>query len=248
MKLKHITFTGLDSKTSVYAIQNIQKEWPIAEFGILLSKNWSENGPRYPDIRTIERFLGLGLNLSTHLCGSIAREAYSGKWDTAYKTYPHLFDDGSISRAQLNVSTYVGTQDPEKVLVPGKLSNPIGIGEIIVQQSSPSPVHSEAYRDLVEANGGTTAITMLVDPSGGEGKDYAFDILPTNRKIGYAGGINAMNVERKLRYLLECDEVGDFWIDMESGVRDKDWIGDRLNIDKVVEVLRICDDVIKDYR
>ena len=59
MKLKHITFTGIDSKTSVYAIQKIQNEWPIAEFGILLSRHWDENGPRYPSMDVIRKFLGM---------------------------------------------------------------------------------------------------------------------------------------------------------------------------------------------
>ena len=236
MKLKHITFTGIDSKTSVYAIQKIQNEWPIAEFGILLSRHWDENGPRYPSMGVIRKFLGLGLNLSVHLCGGIAREAYSGEWVTVYKTYPHLFDNGSIGRAQLNVSTYTD-------LTAGKLNNPIGINEIIVQQKSPTIMYSQAYDKLLKVNKESESITMLVDPSGGEGKDYGFDIIATDRKIGYAGGINAENVEHKLRCLMELESIGDFWIDMESGVRTDD----QFDVDKVVEVLKISDRVLKDY-
>ena len=57
-----------------------------------------------------------------------------------------------------------------------------------------------------------------------------------------AGGFNPENVADKLRYLLTNDEVGDFWIDMESGVRTDDWF----DLDKVRRVLAICNEVIRD--
>lgn len=37
--------------------------------------------------------------------------------------------------------------------------------------------------------------------------------------------------------------VGDFWIDMETGVRTDDW----LDLDKVEKVLKICDPIIKEH-
>lgn len=42
--LRHITFTGVDAKTDINALYQIQKEFPIVEWGILVSKNWRENG------------------------------------------------------------------------------------------------------------------------------------------------------------------------------------------------------------
>ena len=78
MKLKHITFTGLDERTDVNELKIIQKAFPFVEFGVLMSKNWQTNGNRYPDPESIARFTDQGLNLSAHLCGRIAREAYTG--------------------------------------------------------------------------------------------------------------------------------------------------------------------------
>ena len=40
MKLQHITFTGIDGKTDLGRLWEIQKEYPIAEFGVLVAKNW----------------------------------------------------------------------------------------------------------------------------------------------------------------------------------------------------------------
>lgn len=67
-------------------------------------------------------------------------------------------------------------------------------------------------------------------------------ILKTHGKVGYAGGFNPDNVAEKLSFLMENSQVGDFWIDMESGVRTDDWF----DTDKVRRVLRICKEVIRD--
>lgn len=35
MKLKHITFTGIDGKTDLVELWKLQQQYPIAEFGVL---------------------------------------------------------------------------------------------------------------------------------------------------------------------------------------------------------------------
>ena len=59
-------------------------------------------------------------------------------------------------------------------------------------------------------------------------------------KVGYAGGLNPENVGEKLEYLMENVE-GEFWIDMESGVRTDD----RFDIDKCVSVLQTCHKILE---
>lgn len=78
--IKHISFNGVDILTDLDRLISIQKRFPLAEFGIILSKNWDENGNRYFDPHILERFKGLPLNLSAHLCGSVAREAIKDNW------------------------------------------------------------------------------------------------------------------------------------------------------------------------
>jgi phosphoribosylanthranilate isomerase len=85
---------------------------------------------------------------------------------------------------------------------------------------------------------------MLLDASGGRGIDTPIEILKTNIKVGYAGGINPDNVADKLSFLLEHVNTGEFWIDMESGVRTDDWF----DLDKVVKVLGICQQVIDEHQ
>ena len=232
MKLKHITFTGVDERTSPYVLESIQQEFPYVEFGILMSRHWGENGNRYPSPSVIERFLGQGLNLSAHLCGGIAKDAFAGNLISAIEASEQTLLDDDFKRVQLNIAPYKVLQIKRKLNNRGK--------EIIIQQKSPNREDMMSFMDFYRANPQLKP-SMLIDPSGGLGRDTGLDIAEIKTKVGYAGGINAQNVDAKLRTLMNLDTVGDFWIDMESGVRTDDWF----DTDKVVEVLRICRKVLQ---
>ena len=235
MKLKHITFTGLDERTDVNELKIIQKAFPFVEFGVLMSKNWQTNGNRYPDPESIARFTDQGLNLSAHLCGRIAREAYTGNFTNLIEVYP-IFTHPDFKRTQLNVAPYENIFETAE-----SIEEPID-KEIIIQQRSPSIKDTHAFIRF-ELKNPDANVTMLIDPSGGRGVDDGLDIIATDYKTGYAGGINAGNVKDKLTTLMEMNTVGDFWIDMESGVRTDDWF----DINKVMDVLEKCKDVLKKY-
>jgi len=232
MKLQHITFTGIDGKTDLGALWEIQQKYPMVEWGVLVAKNWKDNGNRYFNPSYLDSLENRGLNLSAHLCGSIARAAVRGdiepfrEWARGYS---YIFN-----RCQLNVAT--SQNNPMSFDYSGEICN--YFDEVILQQKSarevPLFLNSKVSRH----------ITCLLDASGGQGIDTPIEILNLPHKIGYAGGINADNVAGKLSYLLESDDVDDFWIDMESGVRTDDWF----DLDKVVKVLEICSDVLKQYK
>ena len=229
MKLRHITFTGIDGKTDIGILQKIQQLYPFAEFGVLVSKNWRENGNRYFNPSFLKAILNSELNLSAHLCGSIARSAISGdimpfiEWTNGCA---NIFD-----RCQINISK---NEENPKCFEPDETIKQL-FDEIILQQ--PSADNCNLYLESHKKN---DQITVLLDASGGEGIDTPIKVL-SGDKIGYAGGINPDNVADKLSFLLQNENVSDFWIDMESGVRTDDWF----DIDKVVKVLQICDDVVK---
>ena len=230
MKLQHITFTGIDSKTDLCALWELQEQYPIAEFGVLVAKNWRENGNRYFNPSYLMA-LDRGLNLSAHLCGSIARAAVRGyiepfiEWACGF--------DYIFNRCQLNVAT--SQNNPMSFDYLGEICN--YFDEVILQQKSAreAPLFFNS-----KVNG---HITCLLDASGGQGIDTPIEILNLPHKIGYAGGINADNVAEKLTFLMENEQVGDFWIDMESGVRTDGWF----DIDKVRRVLEICEPIINKY-
>ena len=234
MKLQHITFTGIDGKTDLDALYEIQRQYPIAEFGVLVAKNWRENGNRYFNpsyLDALKQRSGPGgLNLSAHLCGSVARAAVRGNFEPFRdwaRSSPFIFN-----RCQLNIATSKENPDSFDVCEDAFLFD-----EIILQQRSVENC------DLYINSKWNEYVTMLLDASGGEGIDTSL-VAFVGKKIGYAGGINPDNVAEKLTFLMENELVGDFWIDMESGVRTDDWF----DIDKVRRVLEICEPIINKYK
>ena len=237
MKLKHITFTGVDANTDIQDLIDIQHEYPIAEFGVLTSYHWYENGNRYLNPAFLSNlYAGNGeLNLALHVCGSAAHDVAAGEW---HKIDDHLFGSlGLFKRIQLNVANR--KDNPEFLWIPPSKGQ-----ELIVQQRDAD--NTELYNTTYDIwFGDDSPVSVLLDASGGQGIDIPIKVLPNAGKpfkVGYAGGISPDNVADKLSYLLQHDKVGDFWIDMESGVRTGDWF----DTDKVRRVLAICKEVMRD--
>lgn len=230
MRLRHITFTGIDGKTDLGALWEIQQQYPIAEFGVLVAKNWRENGNRYFNPSYLDALESRDLNLSAHLCGSIARAAVRGDFEPFRdwaRSSPFIFN-----RCQLNITTSKENPDSFELCEDAFLFD-----EIILQQRSVEDC------DLYLKSNMNEYVTMLLDASGGKGIDTSL-VAFAGRKVGYAGGINPDNVADKLTYLFENVHDGEFWIDMESGVRTDDWF----DLGKVRQVLEICQPIIREYK
>ena len=230
LKLKHITFTGIGNDTNPKTLKEIQNEFPLVEWGILMSKNWKENGPRYLNPAFIYdiKSMKLNLNLSCHVCGSCARSVINNDWKPLIQLANYQFD--IFYRCQLNVSiTFPKPKTPFVRPYPT-------LDELIIQQPSENDL---LVFDTIKNR---THMSVLLDASGGRGIDTT--IKPLFRyglKVGYAGGINPDNVGDKLYQLLH-DVEGDFWIDMESGVRTDD----KFDLNKVYKVLHICKEVLNE--
>lgn len=242
MRLKHITFTGIDANTDINALREIQREFPLAEFGVLTSYHWHENGNRYLNPAFMSNlYAGNGeLNLSLHICGSAAHYASVGLWQ---KIDEHLFGTlGIFKRIQLNVANR--KNNPEYIWAPPSVEQ-----EVIVQQRDGDNLTlynttRKIWNTCDIFSGKHSHVSVLLDASGGRGIDTELKVLPSNGKVGYAGGFNPDNVADKLSFLLEHVNTGEFWIDMESGVRTDDWF----DLDKVVKVLGVCQQVIDEHQ
>ena len=234
MRLQHITFTGIDAKTDIQELIEIQREFPIAEFGVLTSYHWNENGNRYLNPAFLSNlYAGNGkLNLALHVCGSAAHDAAEGMW---HYIDEHLFYSLKLfKRIQLNVSNR--KDNPEYLWIPPYVGQ-----ELIVQQHDADNL--TLYNTTCDIwQGGDSRVSVLLDASGGQGIDTPLKVLPSRGKVGYAGGFNPDNMAEKLSFLLQNVRMGEFWIDMESGVRTDDWF----DTDKVRHVLAICKEVIRD--
>ena len=222
-ELTHITFTGVDEWTDINRLVDIQHRYPKAEFGVLMSRKWKENGNRYPSPETIGNLYGRGLRLSAHLCGSLARGML---YDCAFSSMENPFckllhDLGIFKRIQLNVSDC--KEEPIYDIAPYPME------EIIIQQGDDHSLFEQCY-----VNSGKH-IAMLLDKSGGQGIDTPIGAPAYAQKVhlGFAGGINPDNVIEKMSHITHLP-VGRFWIDMESGVRTDD----RFDLDKVEDVCK----------
>ena len=62
-------------------------------------------------------------------------------------------------------------------------------------------------------------------------------------KAGYAGGIGPGNVYDKAKELFLNENVEDFWVDMESGVRTDDWF-DLNKAEKVIQQVNLAQHIV----
>ena len=239
MRLRHITFTGIDARTDLQELQAIQQQYPLAEFGVLTSYHWYENGNRYLDPQYINELRGEHLNLALHVCGMAVRDASIGRWDLIDKlTWMNL---DLFNRVQLNLANR--TDNPPALAKRAKIKGQ----EVIIQQRGVNDMRVYEATDekfSYKPDRYERTFSVLLDASGGQGIDTPIKVAPpfTAQKVGYAGGITPDNVADKLRYLFENVHGGEFWIDMESGVRTDDWF----DTAKVRRVLEICEPIIKE--
>lgn len=220
MKLKCITFTGIDDFTDLSRLKDIQQRHPYAEFGVLLSPGWYKNGMRFPNPTMIlPKLRDLGVSLSAHLCGELGRKAITGDWE-----YVEDFLDGYsglFSRFQINILSASMFREIRAL-------KPFHGKEVIVQMQSASLMEKFAEDDLPEG------ISYLIDGSGGRGKETPIEPLSyPGIPVGYAGGITPLNARNKLLSLLSYPGDGEFWIDMETGIRTNTFF----DLDKVENVL-----------
>lgn len=191
-KPKFITFTGADDYTPIAGMIELSMLYPI-EWGILFSPKRQGEG-RYPSMPFIERLVGeYSLEFSAHLCGGDSRtvvETGNSQHDALIKSY--------FLRAQINTTA---NPDPLEIR---KWARSLDITPIL-QCRSMFPDHD--------------AVEWLFDASGGRGIAPAAWPKPwPNVLSGYAGGLNPLNVANAVSTIGQMTD--NYWIDMETGVRD----------------------------
>lgn len=212
MTCKIVTITGADNSVAQQDLIDFSEEFPFVEWGLLISEG-RKGSARYPTYEWLGKFYDLAgtkdINISFHLCGRTARKALKSA---------NLFLLPFVDRVQLNG----WSEEDERAAYILSNNSP---ASIILQTRSLNAFHV-AKR--------VHSVSILWDVSGGKG------ILPKEwpyfDRAGYAGGISPSNVKEVLN-LIEQNELAktnSYWIDMESGVRDKN---DQLDLTKVRQVL-----------
>lgn len=225
----HITFTGVDEHTDLDRLWKIHEKYPFAEFGVLTSLNWEKNSDRYPNPTLFgeleKRQQKQRIPLSLHVCGAMARHTAIGKKEDLYSVVglPYIF---SFDRMQLNISS--AHEINTSCFLFGR--------EVIIQQKSVDKC------PLFTAVAGSIPCSMLVDASGGTGKELTIKTEPWLKEfhVGFAGGIGEHNIKDVVTTLASDPNLDRFWVDMESSVRTDD----KFDLDKVERVCKIVDDLI----
>ena len=197
-----VTFTGVDERTSIAALQGLSGRYPI-EWGVLLHPH--PPGPLFPNADTIEKLRGAGLRLSAHVCDNFARDIAAGE-------KPRLNLAG-FSRVQVNHGRNGATEEV--------------IANVQAYAASQGLRAALQCSGAFPADG---RVDWLYDVSFGEGvKPSAFPVLSQSFPLcGFAGGLGPDNVREVLSEQLAVATGVPFWIDMESGVRT----GAYLEVDK----------------
>lgn len=229
MKLTRVTLTGLDERTDFDRLGELTAEFPFVEWAVLLSKNRGGKEPRYPSSEWINEELlwatPATFPLAGHLCGEWARETTNGPFIWAIN---HNRQFERFGRLQINgVPVQPSTLDAVSRLSTGTAKTfimQVGTFELITcGYVIPSP---------------SAKVEFLVDNSGGEGKPLLYyGPPPDGIRGGYAGGIGPANIRATLEILTGLPSKAEFWIDMESSLRDAD---DRFDLGKAHECLRIA--------
>lgn len=216
--LTRVTITGADDAVDPADLHRLSAEFAFVEWGILRSARAGR--PRYPSAEWLGALAASRtgrppIRLAAHLCGTLARDALAGR--------EAVVDADLFQRHQVN-----GFELPAEALF--ELA-PRAATEFILQVRSESGLLSVAAAAFARAGLGGR-FSLLFDPSGGRGVEAArWPPPPAGVAMGYAGGIKPATVEAVLRDIGQVE--GDFWIDMESGVR----AGDRLDLGLVRQVL-----------
>ena len=233
MKLKYVTFTGIDNWTNLDALERLQEQYPYAEFGVLASYHYGENGPRFPEPHVFDALKGRKLNLSLHLCGKLALYSVATNFDAAIKFLGEEHFN-MFKRVQLNMHIKQVEQEQLAALtLKGNLE------QIIIQMHTP-----QLCRQYFADGYHNDCLGYLLDSSAGAGVDTPIDIVTQQGvDVGYAGGMGVSNVWSKLKTLLQHESNDVFWIDMETRVRTNEI----LDLELVRQVLALCDVLIKQY-
>lgn len=218
-----VTFTGIDVRTDIGRLCAIQRQYPTAEFGLLAATSRQGIENRYPDLILLDQLAGRGLRLSLHVCGSLVRRTVQDGFSTLDPIL--LRHKGLFRRVQLNIANWDGV--PERFTVDA----PAFLDEVIIQQ--------HPGKELLARRVATSSVpvSVLIDASGGIGLEADFSNpayrIQKGHRTGFAGGINPGNAADRLRQIQSGNPDGDWWIDMENGVRTDDWF----DLDKVEQTL-----------
>lgn len=168
-----VTFTGIDERTDLVAVQELAARYPRAEFALLVSKSKTGNENRFPSLSFAKQFIDCrGTRRALHICGAWAE---------------------SIMRCERPVLP-VDTSRFRRIQVNHREPSPNAIWDYAAGYNGIAQCHGETFP-------ASSSVMWLFDRSGGTGKRPKFWPDYPGRFVGYAGGINPDNVIETLELI-----------------------------------------------
>ncbi len=217
--LTGVTITGADDAVDPRELARLSGEFPFVEWGILFSPKRAGT-PRYPSPGWLMHLPRM--RVAAHFCGECTRATLAGEPGWMLITVAREY-----ARLQIN-----GFEPPAAGLV--SLARRPHSPHIILQVREERAIQDAAR---VAHEIGPERASLLFDPSGGRGiEPFRWPTPPFGLRMGYAGGINPSNVLDVIGDIAVANVMTfeDWWIDLESGVRDEH---DRFDLRRVRELL-----------
>jgi phosphoribosylanthranilate isomerase len=214
---KFITFTGADEKTDLFGMVELGVLYPI-EWAFLLSPKRQGKG-RYPALEFVKTAIDTLDRIAIHICGDYSKQLIeSGKTDI----------DDLLRSAALRSLVRVQINTAHKDFPLAEIEKwAMSIGAVPILQ---------CRKEFPEQLTGSGFIDWLFDASGGRGISPESWPKPASQRLcGYAGGLSPSNAAQAVETIGSMSS--NYWIDMETGVRDEN---DNFSLERC---LRVCEAV-----
>jgi len=225
MKIDKVMIAGVDNQTSIEELERLTEKYPFVEWGVLFSKH-KMGTKRYPDLDYIHRLTKAEVGeMSAHFCGAYPREILE-KRDISEAAYWGSYFDS----IQLNYNfSRSNKRSWENLLM---LVDNVAT-DVILQYNRSNAPHLKNKSFLEQSD----HVRFLYDASGGRGTEIKHIENPLwENYTGYAGGINADNVNTICRKISKVKSNRIVWIDLESGARDEYNNFDITKAEKILEI------------
>ena len=219
-----VTFTGVDTRTDFKELLAISRDYPHAEFGILVGSHTSEaDHGIFPPWNVVTSFRELDVRTALHICGKWARTA-AGVVETQSPimmnrsprpTMQAIIQETSCGFNRVQVNLHGDEIDPSRIDVLEAhirdFADRIDASHVILQ-------HRGQWTDIPTRH---SKIEYLFDLSEGRGIE-SFSNWPAppenGMRVGYAGGLGPNNIEQAIEFANKWPE-SPIWLDMEGRIR-----------------------------
>ena len=232
--LEILTFTGVDSRTSMLDMHAIAQKYPKIEFGVLVG-SLSGHSNIFPSLNIVREFRDFGvmssddykndLHTAIHLCG-----VYSLEVMQAEGASEGVFEMcRGFGRVQINLhgDEFNSNDIDTNAAAIRRFADKVSCDSVILQ-------HKSGWEDVPVVD--HPKVEYLYDRSGGAGRAafHEWPDPPLEGRYGFAGGIGPDTIGEAMTFVHRWPEYR-LWMDMEGRVRKNRWF-DLKAVERVCEI------------